>query len=71
MGSNAWTFDVWFDNIFSDLNMQGRINDAATRVTTLQADLQATRHRVEAARATAALDAANLAAQAASAFTAG
>jgi DNA repair exonuclease SbcCD ATPase subunit len=35
IGSGAWTFDVWFDNIFSDLNMQGRINDATAQAETL------------------------------------
>lgn len=27
IGSGAWTWDVWFDNIFSDLNMQSRIRE--------------------------------------------
>ena len=43
LGSGAWTFDVWFDNIFSDLNMQGRIKDATSQAETLAGRLAALR----------------------------
>jgi hypothetical protein len=35
IGSGAWTWDVWFDNIFSDLNMQSRIREMEGNLTHL------------------------------------
>lgn len=57
LDSSAWTFDVWFDNIFSDLNMQSRIAEAAGKVTALLAALDATRAQLQVARAEAARNA--------------
>jgi len=50
MGSGAWTFDVWFDNIFSDLNMQQRIGDATTQAEQLAGRLAAARGELAAVR---------------------
>lgn len=50
LGSGAWTFDVWFDNIFSDLNMQGRIRDATAQAETLAGRLAALRADLSAQR---------------------
>jgi hypothetical protein len=50
MGSGAWTFDVWFDNIFSDLNMQQRINDATTQAEGLAGRLAAAHAQLGALR---------------------
>lgn len=49
-GSGAWTFDVWFDNIFSDLNMQGRIRDATAQAETLAGHLAALRAELSTRR---------------------
>lgn len=70
MGSGAWAFDVWFDNIFSDLNMQARIREAADKVVALRDTLDTTRAQLDTARAQAARDAAYAAARVATAFTA-
>jgi len=37
--SGAWTFDVWFDNFFSDANMQDRIETTDASVTKLRTEL--------------------------------
>ena len=55
IGATSWTFDVWFDNIFSDWAMQSRIGDAQQSVRAVQdglneaiAALRTQRTRVEA-----------------------
>ena len=50
LSSGAWTFDVWFDNIFSDLNMQRRIDDAAGQAEQLAGRLTAVRAHLGAQR---------------------
>ena len=65
MASGAWTWDVWFDNIFSDFNMQDRIREAATKVALLRSELAATRQRLTQARASAMSAASAAAARAA------
>ena len=70
MGSGAWTFDVWFDNIFSDLNMQSRIAEAADKVAHLRNALATTGSQLRAARAQAAATAESARSAATGAFTA-
>ncbi|MFZ4719042.1 MAG: hypothetical protein ACOYMR_06440 [Ilumatobacteraceae bacterium] len=53
MGSLAWTFDVWWDNIISDLNMQGRIRDTQAQVEQVADTLSAVRVRLVQARTAA------------------
>jgi hypothetical protein len=60
IGATSWTFDVWFDNIFSDWAMQSRIGDAQQSVRAVQdglneaiAALRTQRTRVEADTAAA------------------
>jgi hypothetical protein len=55
IGAASWTFDVWFDNIFSDWAMQSRIGDTQQSVRAVQdglndaiAALRTQRTRVEA-----------------------
>jgi hypothetical protein len=36
LGSGAWIWDVWFDNIFSDLKMQARIDEMGDRLSVLE-----------------------------------
>jgi hypothetical protein len=63
--SSPWTFDVWFDNLFSDWAMQNRIKDTAKKVNDARASLsklesslaaQLTAARSEASKAARELD---------------
>jgi ribosomal protein L29 len=48
--SAAWTFDVWFDNIFSDIGMQHRIEATTGSVDQLQTSLRTVRAALTANR---------------------
>ncbi|MBC9225196.1 hypothetical protein GL325_02555 [Aeromicrobium sp. 636] len=57
----ARTFDIWFDNIFSDLQVRGRIHDAAARVDGLLRDVESvgrdlTRRLADAERSVSAVE---------------
>jgi hypothetical protein len=41
VGSGSWGFDVWFDNVFSDWKMQGRIQQTVNNVAKIKQSLAA------------------------------
>ncbi|MEI6497793.1 MAG: hypothetical protein WCO88_14110, partial [Actinomycetota bacterium] len=58
IGATSWTFDVWFDNIFSDWAMQTRIGDAQRSVRAVQDGLDEAITALRAQRTQVVADAA-------------
>ncbi|MFI7586891.1 hypothetical protein ACIB24_07430 [Spongisporangium articulatum] len=50
VGSTARALDIWFDNIFTDIHVQGRIREQSRALAVLQGRLQDAVRRVEADR---------------------